>query len=379
MSHCKVALLAALISLPVLGEEPSPAATPADVPAATAEPAAAKWYEKIHVEALADAAYSYRLEGNSFANNILRVYDVPVNTFALNYAELAVYLPADPAGGRIDIGFGALADLGSVEVAGSGTSAVDLNRFEMVKHIQQAYASFKLPVLNGITIDVGRFTTSAGAEVIEAKDNLLYTRAVMYGYGLPFTHTGLRVATAVTDSLTIQLGVVNGWDVVFDNNKYKTLNLSVAVTAPSRTSLFFNLYAGPEGATSDVWRILADLVVSQSVGDSVTLVANANLGKEGDATWFSGLLMGRFAITESFRLAARFEYFGDPQGARTGQLDADGDPLPVSIIGMTASLGYLFGSNAELRLELRRDQASADVYAGGAGQTTLTGALLAWF
>ncbi len=41
-------------------------------------------------------------------------------------------------------------------------------------------------------IDAGKFVTPIGAEVIESQDNWNYTRSTLFGYAIPFYHTGLR-------------------------------------------------------------------------------------------------------------------------------------------------------------------------------------------
>jgi hypothetical protein len=51
----------------------------------------------------------------------------------------------------------------------------------------QAYVSVKLPA--DVVLDAGKFVTNAGAEVIEAKDNWLYSRSLLFGFAVPFTHT----------------------------------------------------------------------------------------------------------------------------------------------------------------------------------------------
>lgn len=348
-----------------------PAASPATtVPQETkaVEPPAKPWYEKVKLEGTLDAYYGYRFQGGpSDKTNELRVFDPLNNTFSLGYGKLSVSLPAEPAGFRLDLGFGPTADLSSSDF---GTASA-----EVLKHVQQAYATVKLG--NLVTVDVGKFVTSAGAEVIEAKDNWLYSRSMLFGYAIPFAHTGLRLSLPVGNLLTLQGGIVNGWDSVFSSMSWKTFNLSAVLNLSTGTSVYFNFYGGPQ-ATPDV-RLLFDVVVNQNIGDKVALNLNGDFGMEGSASWYGASLMGKVMVTDAIRLAARVEYFGDPQGVRSNNsLGA------ASYVSATLGAGFLFSglANVELRPEVRHDQAlTTTPYVKGTSgsQTTLQLAAVAWF
>ena len=68
---------------------------------------------------------------------------------------------------------------------------------------------------NGVTIDMGKFVTWMGAEVIEASDNINASRSLLFGDAIPFGHTGVRATyTPFKDKWTVGLGVVNDNDFV---------------------------------------------------------------------------------------------------------------------------------------------------------------------
>lgn len=347
--------------------ETAPAPAPAEATKA-AEPAPApKWYEKVKLEGMVDAYYGYRFQGSpSDRVNEFRTFDTRNHAFSLGYSELALSLPAEPAGFRLDLGFGEAADLAS--------SDYNVNGYEIFKHIQQAYATVKLGGL--VSVDVGKFVTSAGAEVIESKDNWLYSRTMMFAYG-PYTHTGLRISAPVGDMLTLQGGVLNGWDSVFSALSWKTFNLSAILNvASSGTTVYLNFYGGPY-QSADI-RLFFDLVVNQSIGEKAALNLNAEYGAVGPMTWYAAALMGKYMLTDSIRLAARVEYFGDPSGAKTGTSGG-------SFVMATLGAGFAFSglANVELRPEVRHDQALGGLtpYVNGtsASQTTVQLAAVAWF
>jgi hypothetical protein len=386
---------------------------PAAEAAAPAAPAA-KWSDKVTVEGYADTYFSYRIGGDEKggqpagtrgAPSEFRIFDAENETFQLAYAELAVAMKPEPAGFRLDVGFGNVADLTAPHgvVFDSTTGAlVDATTHEIWKHVQQAYASFQMPGLKMLTVDFGRFVTSAGAEVIEAGKNWNYSRSYLFGWAIPFTHTGLRATAAVSDTFTLQASLVNGWEVVNDNNKAKTFGIGASFAAPFGTTFAANVYAGPEGQASDKWRILADVIVAHTVG-GLGLNLNFDYGQEATVdsatgndetgSWYGVALMANYQVMEMLRLALRGEYFADPNNMRfnlggAGWVEKDG--LAVAEVTLTA--GVPIGSNVEIRAELRHDL----VVGGKAGgqdikpflsgttdpqdaQTTVQLAAMAWF
>ena len=52
-----------------------------------------------------------------------------------------------------------------------------------------------------------------------------YSRSILFGYAIPFTHTGVRATYKVNDMLTVLGGVNQGWDAFEDPNHDKTLEL----------------------------------------------------------------------------------------------------------------------------------------------------------
>src|SRR5215510_10601198 len=78
----------------------------------------------------------------------------------------------------------------------------------------------------GLQIDVGKFVTNAGAEVIEAKDDFNYSRSLLFQLAIPLYHSGVRLTYSPNDKFTLMGGVINGWNDVNDNNTAKSVMAS---------------------------------------------------------------------------------------------------------------------------------------------------------
>ena len=68
--------------------------------------------------------------------------------------------------------------------------------------LQQAYLTAVLPVGAGLTVDVGKFVTHMGNEVIESKDNWNYSRSFLFAYAIPYYHTGIRLTYPLASTLS---------------------------------------------------------------------------------------------------------------------------------------------------------------------------------
>ena len=90
------------------------------------------------------------------------------------------------------------------------------------QYLKEAYFSYLAPVGKGLQVDVGKFVTPNGAEVIETKDNWNYSRSLLFTYAIPYFHFGMRAKYAFNDKYSLTGFFVNGWNNVLDNNTGKT-------------------------------------------------------------------------------------------------------------------------------------------------------------
>src|SRR5207248_9343949 len=113
--------------------------------------------------------------------------------------------------------------------------------------LQQAFASYIAPLGSGLRFDVGKYVTHLGYEVIEGYDgyNDNYSRSILFGYAIPFTHTGVKASYAFNSKIAGMVEVVNGWDLVRDNNRSKSVGAQLTLTPVSPLTVLFNWIGGP--------------------------------------------------------------------------------------------------------------------------------------
>src|SRR5674476_1529148 len=86
--------------------------------------------------------------------------------------------------------------------------------------LQQAFVSWIAPVGSGLRLDAGKFVTHFAYEVIDGYDgyNDNATRSFLFGFAIPYAHTGLNASYTFSDQIAGMVMLVNGWDNAKDNN-----------------------------------------------------------------------------------------------------------------------------------------------------------------
>jgi hypothetical protein len=361
---------------------PPAAAVAAPMAPAPAAPAATPWYQALTLEALVDSYYMLNLGhldsgADSLTPPALRQFDLQSNSFTLNYAKVGMGLSLDPIAFRIDLGYGhtgaiinfASGSESSADPTMPGSTVLQLYGGGFI--VQQAFASLTLGKI--FTIDMGKFVTTAGAEVIESNKNWLYSRSFLF-FSIPLLHTGARFNLKLNDMIALQASLVNGVNNDPDNNANKMVGASLALTPLSTTSIIATTYfgkRGPQGAEGDTV-VYLDLVAAHSLNDNFGLNLNVDYVRSSADNWIvGGSLMGRFALHEHVALAARGEILKN-KGASTF---ATGDTM---FYEGTLGAAFPFAKRFETRVEFRGDFSGEPQFNGEDNQFTGTVAFLGY-
>jgi hypothetical protein len=343
---------------PTAAPTPAPMAAPV-APAATAKPPA--------ISGFIDATYNYNLNRPSTGTNGAFLYDQRHNNFALNAAHISISGEPEPGLSYtidIDGGTDAAVNVSNFNPADTATYKLD---------VQEAYGTYKHDKFG---IRVGKFATFNGIELIESGSNPTVSRGYLYGLAEPVTNTGVEVFYQATDKVDVHLGVVNGWDVMADNNHGKTILAKVGIVPSADSLVSISAYAGPEQTgNDDNWRETLDVTALVKFG-KLDLNLQGNVGREDgatpvtgeDAVWFGAGVQPVFHVSDQFTFAGRVELFKDNDGARTG-----GD---VQLVNITATPGYALSPHFLLRADARLDIADQEVFFKSDGGTTKTQVVL---
>jgi hypothetical protein len=164
--------------------------------------------------------------------------------------------------------------------------------------------------------------------------------------------------------------VVNGWDLLIDNNKDKTIITRFGVNLGDPLTFGLSYYTGVEQASSDDWRNSVDLTGVTKIVPRVALNFQANYGAEMfsgmNAKWFGFGVQPVVTVTDNFDLGFRAEYFADDQGVRTGAPYFNA--FNLTLTPMWKCEGMLF------RAEFRFDNSNKEIFykMGGFEKTSAT-------
>ena len=243
--------------------------------------------------------------------------------------------------------------------------------------LQEAYVSGRIPVGEGLVVKAGKFVTLLGYEVIEAPNNLNFSRSFLFSLAIPLTHVGALVTYPVFDWLSITAGPVVGWDIADDNNGTMSWTGQIAVTPMKDLSTNLNWISGKEYSFDTVGvlhnggvRTVLDFVVTYTGIKNLTLAANVDYGWEKDEAFLKSIATRQdfdsrwwgyagyvaYDWTEKLRTAVRGEFFSDPMGSRTGA------GQKVDLWEMTGTLQYKIWKGLMGRAEFRHDQADEKVF-----------------
>ena len=363
---------------------PAPAAAPAPADQPAAAPAAPTWsVGPMDISGMIDGYYSVNfnrptdsIEGISgFQVNQLYNFNDKTDQFNLSAAKLTLNHDPDPIGAHVDFFYGRTNTL----VNGGSASQLD--------YIEQAFLSLKPPKAKGFELDFGKFVTSAGAEVIEAKDNWNYSRSLLFAWAIPYFHFGARTSMPISKTDTIGVQVVNGWNNVSKTNGGATIGLTNALVKP-KYSWFLNYYGGPENAnTTNGFRNLFDTTLLLTPNGKLSAYVNYDYGQNRDANeahggdgalihWQGVALAARGQVSPKSALTGRYEYFKDYNGV-TG--------IPQNLQELTATYEYKWVEGLLTRVEYRGDFSNEDFFTKDAtpfakkNQQTLTIAFIAFF
>ncbi|MBN1446594.1 MAG: porin [Bacteroidetes bacterium] len=319
------------------------------------------WYERVDMNGFLSTSFTYNLNTPASMENGERIFDRHHNSFAFDVFQLVVRSDAEKAGDagfRFDLITGALPQYtASSGLFGGGN--ID---------VLQGYVSYIIPVGSGLTVDAGKFLTHMGYELIEGYDgwNDNVSRSFLFGYAIPFAHTGIRTRYGFSESVSAMVMLANGWDNAVENNTNKTVGAQLAVTPVADLFLAVNGIHGAEGEDDNSNNTsVFDLVGIYTVSELLTVGVNADFGSArtaaedgADASWSGVAGYIRLNLSDAFSISLRGEQFDDADGLRTG--------TQQKLTELTVTPEYRPTDRLVLRADFRMDSSDKDVFEKGA-------------
>jgi hypothetical protein len=266
------------------------------------------------VSFLLDGYYSIGFNHPSNDVNGLRNFDDKANQLELNMATMTLDYSPNPVGFHLDAGAGRAFDIMSATEKG----ATGMRFFE------QAYVEWKPPSWYGLELDLGKFSTWAGAEVIPTPGNWNYSRSLLFVWCTPYDHFGLRATKPLGRHFNTGIALVGGWNNIVTGATYRTVGWTGSWTPTSKLTWTNNWYGGPdENSANRGKRNLYDTVLQLSPSSRTSLYVNLdylhNSPKYTSAYTVYGIAAAaKFQISRKLSVSPRLEWLNDNSGMATG-------------------------------------------------------------
>ncbi|CAN5506522.1 hypothetical protein BH10BAC4_BH10BAC4_21600 [soil metagenome] len=330
----------------------------------------------VSVGGYVDSYYGYNFSKPTDGANPYFVSSARSNEFTINLAYVDVRYRSKYMRARFVPGFGTYMDANYKNEPGS------------LKNIVEANVGVILSEKRKIWLDVGVLVSPYTNESAISKDHLMYTRS--FGTeNVPYYVTGVKLSVPINEKLNAYLYVMNGWQVIQDNNQGKSIGTQLEYR-PNKSMLFnWNTYVGDERSNTQPnfrTRIFNDFYWIFNPGGKFSATSCFYFGYQErlgarTVSWWQANFIGNYKFNETVSLSGRVEHFSD-EGA-IYQTSITGTPgFRASSAG--ACVNFKLHRLALLRFEARKFFSTDDVYLDKNqnptnGSMWLVGSLTAWF
>lgn len=259
-----------------------------------------------------------------------------------------------------------------------------------LRHVQQAYAGHRFPVLGGLNVVMGIFPAYIGLDSYIPQENWNYTHNLLSDF-TPYYLSGAMAQLSPSAELKTELWLVNGWQSLSRLGDGVGVGYSINWKPSDRLSLTHNVLGGNFQADQSRTRLYTDNTLQWKYAvkpwpgiEHLAIAAAADAGYETASTSAAGrpgtgmggaALLHRVELSDHWATSLRGSIYSDPQKLVALALPAGGtvqDGLVAAEV--TATLDYRPSSWMLYRLEYRHDFSNVPYVAGPGGITSPAGA-----
>lgn len=229
----------------------------------------------------------------------------------------------------------------------------------VLKNIYEANAGIKLSKKKNLWLDAGIFSSHIGFESAISKDCWTLTRS-MAADNSPYYEAGAKLTyTTGNNKWLFTVLALNGWQRIkrADGNSLMSWGTQIHFKPNSTTTLNYSTFIGTDKPDSArLIRYYHNLYAIFNLSSKLGVTAGFDLGTEQKAkgssgmnTWYTPVLILKYAIDDKWAMAARGEYYEDKEGV----IIATGTSNGFKTTGVSFNVDYAPASNILIRLEGR--------------------------
>lgn len=219
---------------------------------------------------------------------------------------------------------------------------------------EQGYINYTPSFLGSFSLTFGKFNAPIGFELLDAPDMYQFSHALVFDNGLPTNLSGAMISGELSEHLDLSVYVCNGWDQNVDINTGKTAGGRLGFTSGETWAGGLSVIHGANGVAEGDMLTVADVDLTVTAIDHLTLGAELNQGSEDftDATnttstfkWLGYLLMAHYDFSDALGLTFRYDSFDDKDGSRLETVEK----RQAVTVAPTFVLGHGMGALIEIR------------------------------
>ncbi len=293
----------------------------------------------LEISGSGDLYYKYDFSKTA---NIPTSFATDQNSLSLGMLDIALKKSVGKASFVGEISFGPRGQYQSIPNADGTYNDSNSNSF----HIQNLYTTYAFT--DKFSMTAGYMGTFIGYEVISPVANFHYSTSYLFTNG-PFQNAGIKANYKISDKFGAMLGLFNDTWNSYTANPVKGLNAigGQLSYASEGVSAYLNFMDGSVSGT------IFDLTATFQLSEKFKLGFNAaDFSNEGDVGYTGVAFYPSYAVSDTFGLGLRGEYFGYKEGS--------GD-TSVTALTLSANLkagGFTF--IPEFRLDSNSDEVFVD-------------------
>ena len=245
----------------------------------------------------------------------------------------------------------------------------------VLKNIYEANAGIKISRKKNLWIDAGIFGSHIGYESAISKDCWNLTRS-MLADNSPYFEAGAKITYTTDNGKWMLSGLaLNGWQRItrVSGNSLMSWGTQVQFKPSSKVLLNYSNFIGtdkPDNARLS--RFFHNIYGVFNVTDEFGVIAGFDIGTEekfpgsdDKNTWYSPVLILKYAFNDKWAIAGRVEHYND----KNGVIISTGSPNGFQTTGYSLNIDHSPFKNVMVRLEARNLNSKDDIFTKPSGIT----------
>lgn len=238
----------------------------------------------------------------------------------------------------------------------------------VMKNVYEANVGVRLSKTANLWVDAGIFSSHIGFESAIGKDCWTLTRSILADNS-PYYESGAKISyTSPSGKWFVSGLVLNGWQRIqrVEGNRTLAFGHQLTYKPSDKVTLNSSSFVGNDKPAADKrMRYFHNLYGTFQLSEKFGLIAGFDIGAEQKAkgsdsysSWYTPVVIAKYALSDKFSLSARGEYYADEDGV----IVATGTENGFKTFGYSVNFDYNIYSNVMWRVEARALNSKDDIF-----------------